>query len=219
MSRCFDVFFDLRLNKRLSKHSRRRWFETPSRSLWRHCNYYIYTETEMSSFWWNFHHWLHWKLSKWQLPVQPVMKISSKWRHFRFSVYHMIYFDVIVSILDISRSVTTRCDTEHNNNSRIVVRPEIANNMPYFLGKMVAKYQPRFGSTSIKHRSDESDRCLIDVDPTVFTVCNDVLCLGLLESLNFAPCIFFCFHNLGWWLFEAVSFGWRNINRSIQWIH
>ena len=44
------------------------------------------TETEMSSFWWNFNHWLHWKLSKWQLPVQPVMKISSNWRHFRFSV-------------------------------------------------------------------------------------------------------------------------------------
>ena len=40
---------------------------------------------KMSSFWWNFHYWLHWKLSKWQLPVQPVMKISSKWRHFRFS--------------------------------------------------------------------------------------------------------------------------------------
>ena len=40
----------------------------------------------MLSFWWNFHHWLHWKLSSWQLPVQPVMKISSKWQHFRFSV-------------------------------------------------------------------------------------------------------------------------------------
>ena len=26
----------------------------------------------------NFHHWLLWKLSFWQLPVQPVMKISSK---------------------------------------------------------------------------------------------------------------------------------------------
>ena len=39
----------------------------------------------MSSFWWNFHHWLHWKLSFWQLPVQPVMNISSKWRLFRFS--------------------------------------------------------------------------------------------------------------------------------------
>ena len=23
-----------------------------------------------ASFWWDFHHWLHWKLSKWQLPVQ-----------------------------------------------------------------------------------------------------------------------------------------------------
>ena len=39
----------------------------------------------MSSFWRNFNHWLHWKLSFWQLPVQPVMKISSKRRHFRFS--------------------------------------------------------------------------------------------------------------------------------------
>ena len=38
VTRSFDVFFDLRLNKRLSKQSRRRWFETPSRSLWRNCN-------------------------------------------------------------------------------------------------------------------------------------------------------------------------------------
>ena len=34
----FGVFFDLRLNKRLSKRSRRRWFEMSSRSLWCHCN-------------------------------------------------------------------------------------------------------------------------------------------------------------------------------------
>ena len=31
-------FFDLRLNKRLTKQSRHRWFETPSHSLWRQCN-------------------------------------------------------------------------------------------------------------------------------------------------------------------------------------
>ena len=31
-------FFDLRLNNRLSKQSRRRWFETQSRLLWSHCN-------------------------------------------------------------------------------------------------------------------------------------------------------------------------------------
>ena len=34
----FDVFFDLRLNKRWSKLSEGWWFETPSRPLWRHCN-------------------------------------------------------------------------------------------------------------------------------------------------------------------------------------
>ena len=36
--RSFDVFFDLRLNKRLSKLSWGWWFETTSHSLWRHCN-------------------------------------------------------------------------------------------------------------------------------------------------------------------------------------
>ena len=38
VTRSFDVFFDLRLNKRLSKQPRGWWFETPSGSLWRHCN-------------------------------------------------------------------------------------------------------------------------------------------------------------------------------------
>ena len=32
------IFFYLRLNKRLSKHSRGWWFGTPFRSFWRHCN-------------------------------------------------------------------------------------------------------------------------------------------------------------------------------------
>ena len=38
VTRGFGVFFDLRLNKRLSKQWRGWWFETPSRSIWRHCN-------------------------------------------------------------------------------------------------------------------------------------------------------------------------------------
>ena len=41
----FDVFFDLRLNKRLSKHPRRSWFETQSRSLWIHCNHNVWDVT------------------------------------------------------------------------------------------------------------------------------------------------------------------------------
>ena len=38
MTRSFDVSFDLRLNKRLSKQSWDWWSETPSCQLWRHCN-------------------------------------------------------------------------------------------------------------------------------------------------------------------------------------
>ena len=38
VSRSFDVYFDLRLNKRWSKQSWGWWFETSSRSLWRHYN-------------------------------------------------------------------------------------------------------------------------------------------------------------------------------------
>ena len=40
VTRSFDVFFDLRPNKRLSKHWWGWWFETPSCPLWRHCNDY-----------------------------------------------------------------------------------------------------------------------------------------------------------------------------------
>ena len=38
VTRSFDVFFDLRLNKQLSKQSWGWWFETLSGSLWRQCN-------------------------------------------------------------------------------------------------------------------------------------------------------------------------------------
>ena len=41
VERSFDIFFDLHLNKLLSKQSRRRWYETLSRSLRRHCNGHI----------------------------------------------------------------------------------------------------------------------------------------------------------------------------------
>ena len=54
----FDVFFDAHLNRRLSKHSRRRSFELPSRSLWRHCNdsWSIMTGSVV----WNYTHYKVW---------------------------------------------------------------------------------------------------------------------------------------------------------------
>ena len=66
----------------------------------------------MSSFWLNFHHWLHWKLSKWQLPVpQPAMKTKSKWWYFRFSegpcyngtlLYYIAFSGTTIDILCVS---------------------------------------------------------------------------------------------------------------------
>ena len=38
VAQSFDIFFSVRLNKRLSRPSRFWLFQTPSRSLWRHCN-------------------------------------------------------------------------------------------------------------------------------------------------------------------------------------
>ena len=68
----------------------------------------IITETEMLSFWWNFHHWLHWKLSFWQLSVQPVMKISSKRRHFRFSDAPGLCYDCLFKLWRIIHPVAVK---------------------------------------------------------------------------------------------------------------
>ena len=51
VTRSFDVFFDLRLNKRLSKQPWGLWFETPPWSLWRQCNAFF-----MSTGW----QWIAW---------------------------------------------------------------------------------------------------------------------------------------------------------------
>ena len=46
----FGVFYDLCLNKRLSKQMLRWWFETPSRSLCRYCNGFINWHRHISSY-------------------------------------------------------------------------------------------------------------------------------------------------------------------------
>ena len=47
VTRSFNVFFDLHLKQQLSKQRRRRWFETPSLSLWRHCNADMYVQSDL----------------------------------------------------------------------------------------------------------------------------------------------------------------------------
>ena len=49
VTRSFEVFSDLRLNKRLNKPSWGWWFETPSCSLWRHCHGLILQQCQRRS--------------------------------------------------------------------------------------------------------------------------------------------------------------------------
>ena len=49
VTRSSHVFFDLRLFKRLNKQSRGWWFETQSRSLWRHFNEYLVSITKVTT--------------------------------------------------------------------------------------------------------------------------------------------------------------------------
>ena len=69
----FDLWFlsfDLRLNKRLSKYLRRRWFKTSSRSLWRHCNVFWCRQQYIST------HAGQWKTT---LGVMLIATFTDKW--------------------------------------------------------------------------------------------------------------------------------------------
>ena len=74
LMRSFDIFSDLRLNERLSKQSRRRWFETQSLSLWPHCNGIFLPQHQKViaapiPAWYSHRVWLlqHWTLHSWGL--------------------------------------------------------------------------------------------------------------------------------------------------------
>ena len=66
VTRNFDVFFDLRLNKRLSKQPRGWWFETPSWSLWRHRNVHwkVFVLLVCKILLQYVGYWWHWQCSK-----------------------------------------------------------------------------------------------------------------------------------------------------------
>ena len=72
VTRSFDVFFHLCLNKRLSKQSWGWWFGTPSRSLWRHRNEYTFMSPESI------------------LPMMAISMESVKITSETYSVYHCI---------------------------------------------------------------------------------------------------------------------------------
>ena len=69
VAQSFGIFFDLRRNKRLSEQSRGLLFETPSRSLLRHCN-----DKQLPGHLFHHHLWLQDKLAVgWFLPLHPYL--------------------------------------------------------------------------------------------------------------------------------------------------
>ena len=78
----FDVLFDLRLNKRLSKQSWGWWFEALSRPLWRHRNDSMCL-------------WLHQGLSLSSNQLCPSDKVFSGWLCLNQKLFVPFYFEIM----------------------------------------------------------------------------------------------------------------------------
>ena len=78
VTRSLDVFVDLRLNKRVRKHSTRRWFEIPLRSLWCHCNDMLLLRMMNTSVW-----------------ASTILHISRLYQHWSIAIFWIMVITVI----------------------------------------------------------------------------------------------------------------------------
>ena len=98
VTRIFDVFFDLRLNKRLNKQSWGWWFETLSRPFWRHRNDHKTFECVgcyMCA------HQLH----GYQITVNPVIWCQSEYRYLIYKGYSKVFSMFLPLALRMVRSL------------------------------------------------------------------------------------------------------------------
>ena len=79
--RSFDVFFDLRPNKRLNRLSWGWWFETPSHPLWRHCTGYPHKSQQCGKS-------FHFMTSLWHYSEVFNWLMLTHWSWFCFTVTH-----------------------------------------------------------------------------------------------------------------------------------
>ena len=91
VTRNFDVSFNLRLNQQLSKQWIHRWFETPSHSLWRHCNETWYSETITQ--WWDFCLWSF--VTTFTVPLPNKKRCITR----KLNIYNNVYFEVHHALL------------------------------------------------------------------------------------------------------------------------
>ena len=116
VTRSFDVFFDLRLNKRLSKQPWGWWFETQSLPLWRHHNESpashsppCYGHGRVDDSTTHFSTWLAWKFfvrysHLWILHFPTEIRIILWWLYKWFSgLFCTLYIALIIGRLIIGR--------------------------------------------------------------------------------------------------------------------
>ena len=97
VTRSFDVFFDLRPNKWLSKQPRGWWFETLSWSLWRQCNGIFITKAE-------------WRYVAWDI-----------------SCYFCVFMCIVLSLLTAVTEEEKQRILDKHNEFRGSVDPPAAN--------------------------------------------------------------------------------------------
>ena len=83
---------------------------------WEHL-YGIHWSRNMSSSRRNHHHLRPWKLSNWQSPAQPVMKIPPKRRHLRFNAYKGHMMNIYTDIMDTWSGWLTRSEQKTYTNT------------------------------------------------------------------------------------------------------
>ena len=101
VTRSFDVSFDLRPNKRLSKQSWGGWFDTPSRSLWRHCNENstrtaVVHPSPITYDAGQVQHWFSSNCITWLLGVHPTWQLKNI-----FEVLHTISIDLRFRLIQL----------------------------------------------------------------------------------------------------------------------
>ena len=93
--RSFDVFFDLFLNKRLSTQSKLRWFETPSRSLWRHCNVIVLYKLSLGHNKSTGNHWFNhaWNIRAGRTHIWCCYLVDNQWNVVQ--IYTILFMGVL----------------------------------------------------------------------------------------------------------------------------
>ena len=152
MTRNFDVYIDLRPNKRLRKQSRRRWFETPSRSLWRHCNEWCGKWFHVLTSSWLFSDWT--RDYNWSLSIRRMLHNPSYCNlSCRLRIGNHTPFEGNLNGLPLGWKILDRWDFRRNyqrNGSMIVMLTNSSSLVSYHKIHQYLNNQPEFPGGKVK---------------------------------------------------------------------